>query len=153
MPGPPEGSNAGPVTSEAFEVLAQLDVDAVVTRLTNETRRLLTDYSQQGLTGQDLADAVTSGLADLSDVPAEKAGRMAAGEAFNLGRNLGIQENAESISEVVRTEVLDENTCAPCRVLDGNVYQVNTPAYFENMPPNGCEGRELCRGFYLARAA
>lgn len=150
---PPIGPKAEAVTADAFEVYASVDVDALVTRLANETRRLMTDYAQQGLTGADLADAVDEGLRNLSDTPLGKAGRMAGSEAFNLGRNLAIQDNLDGISVVVRTEVLDDATCDPCRELDGNIFKVNTPEYFENMPPNGCEGRELCRGFYLARAA
>ena len=150
---PPQGPQAHPVTADAFDVYASLDVDAIVVRLSNETKRLITDLSQQGLQGAELAKAVKDGLNALSPVPLEKAGRMAGSEAFNLGRNLGIQDNFEAVQVVVRTEVLDESTCEPCRDLDGQIYQVNSPEYFENMPPNGCEGRELCRGFYLARAA
>ena len=148
---PPQGSQAGQVTSDAFLVQASIDVDEMLARLVNETRRSLNDNAQKGLTGEALAQAVTADLENLSDTPIEQAGRGAASESFNLGRNLGIQQRLDQIDVVVRTEVLDENTCDPCRSLDGQVFQVNTPAYFENMPPNQCEGRDLCRGFYLAR--
>src|SRR3990172_4867340 len=110
---PPQGPQAPGVTDEAFSVLAEIDVDEILTRLTNETRRLLLEHSQAGLTGADLAKAVTDGLSALSDTPAALAGRGAATEAFNLGRNLAFQENADKIQTVVRTEVLDDNTCGP----------------------------------------
>lgn len=152
---PPIGPDAPKVTSDAFEVFASIDVDAIVTRLSNEAKRLQTDYSQRGLTDREIADAVEQGLRDLSDTPLDQAGRMASSEAFNLGRNLGIQE--AGIKRVVRTEVLDIDTCPPCRALDVSiskkVYVVNSPEYFEDMPPNHCSGRELCRGFYLARSS
>lgn len=150
---PPEGPAAPVVTSSAYEVRASLDLSTVYDRLLSETTRLLEDFSQQGLTGQALADAVVSGLKDLGDTPIEEAGRGAATEAFNLGRNLAAQANAGQIQEVVRTEVLDSNTCDPCASLDGFTTTVNGPGYFENMPPNACNGGDLCRGFYLYRSA
>lgn len=150
---PPTGKAAFPITADAYAVRAEIDLGTVYDRLRKETLRLIEDFSQQGLSGDDLADAVVSGLKNLSDTPIEQAGRGAATEAFNLGRNLAVQTNADKIAEVVRTEVLDANTCDPCRALDEFTTTVNGPGYFENMPPNHCDGRDLCRGFYLVRAA
>ena len=146
---PPTGPAAASSTQQAFQVTASIDVDEILSRLVNETRRLLSDLQQQGLTGDALARAVQDGLKSLSDTPIEQAGRGAATEAFNLGRNLAYQEHPE-VKEVVRTEVLDENTCEYCAAVDGKVVQMNSPEYFEFMPPNGCHGRDLCRGFYYA---
>ena len=110
-----------------------------------------------GLTGKELADFVDARLKGLSAAPVIEAGRKSTSEAFNLGRNIEAQEQAESIKEVIRTEILDFNTCPPCRALDHSnskaVYVLNSPEYFENMPPNKCNGRERCRGFYLFRRA
>ena len=150
---PPQGPEAFAVTSEAFTVRAEIDLDAVYSRLLNESRRLLSDLSQQGLTGQELADAVDAGLRALSDTPIDLAGRGATTEAFNLGRNLSAQRNLAGIAQAIRTEILDTATCLPCRLLDGTVVQMNTPEYFELMPPNACDGRELCRGFYIYEVA
>lgn len=148
---PPTGPQAGAITDDALTVYASIDADALTSRLSNEARRLLTDGAQQGMTPAELANYLESGLADLSTVPYEKAGRMAGSEAFNLGRNLGFLD--EGTGYVVRTEILDDATCDPCAELDGQVYQVGSLEYFENMPPNRCEGRELCRGFYMPKAA
>jgi len=150
---PPIGVDAAPVTTEAFQVRAEVDLSAFYQRLLNETRRLMTDLGQQGLSGPELADAVEAGLRNLSDVPLEQAGRGAVTEAFNLGRNLSAQRNAAAVQTIVRTEILDENTCDPCDSLDGFTTTVNGPGYFENMPPNHCAGRDLCRGFYAYEAA
>jgi hypothetical protein len=150
---PPIGKDALDVTSAAYEVRATLDLNSMYDRLRAEAIRLLEDYSQQGLSGQELADAVVAGLRDLGDTTIDQAGRGAATEAFNLGRNLAAQGARDQISEVVRTEILDRNTCDPCRSLDGFTTTVNGPGYFENMPPNSCDGGDFCRGFYMYRSA
>ena len=149
---PPIGNDAPGVTRQAFSVKAEIDLDAMYQRLLNEARRQMADLQQQGLDGDALAERLTLALDNLSDAPLEQMGRASTSEAFNLGRNLAAQEAAPQIREVVRTEVLDENTCDPCRRLDGTVVQMNSPEYFQWMPPNFCSGREQCRGFYLYRA-
>ena len=130
-----------------------MNIDTLYGRLANETRRLLTELLQQGVTGDELIQQVQAGLANLSDTPIETAGRESTSKAFNLGRNLVVQERVDEVKEAVRTEVLDANTCAPCRNLDGKTVPVNSEDYFKFMPPNFCEGRDRCRGFYLLRAA
>lgn len=149
----PIGPNAARVTADAHRVGVEIDVSEIVSRLEREALRLVNDYSQQGLTGDALAEAVSEGLRGLSDVPLERAGRGAASEAFNLGRNLQVQQEPEMIGSVIRTEVMDRNTCDPCRALDGREVAIDSPEYLELMPPNRCLGRELCRGFYIYEAA
>jgi hypothetical protein len=145
----PVGPQAGKVTTEAVRVGVEIDISEIGGRLEREAMRLISDLMQQGYTGDDLADRVSAGLMDLSDKPVLEAARGAATESFNLGRNLGAQDATDQIKSVVRTEVLDENTCEPCRILDGFTCEMNSPEYFENMPPNGCDGRDLCRGFFM----
>lgn len=145
----PIGRDAQKVTDAAHVVGVEIDLSDLASRLEREALRLINDLSQQGLTGDALADAVASGLRALSDAPVDRAARGAASEAFNLGRNLGAQAEAGRIETVVRSEVLDQNTCPPCADLDGKTVEMNSPEYFEFMPPNGCDGRELCRGFYV----
>ena len=145
----PKGPDARTVTNDAHIVSVDLDVSDLTTRLEREALRLINDLSQQGIEGDELAEQVQAGLASLSDAPIDRAARGATSESFNLGRNLAAQDRVGEVAEVVRSEVLDANTCRPCRALDGTTYRVNTPAYFEFMPPNKCDGRELCRGFYL----
>lgn len=150
---PPVGTDAFAVTEEAFRVRADIDLTDYYERLRKETLEQVTDLSQQGYRGEELADRVIGSVNNLSDRPIEEAGRGAVTESFNLGRNIEVQKDPDAVREVVRTEVMDENTCDPCRALDGAVYQVNSPEYFQDMPPNHCDGRDLCRGFYLVRAA
>ncbi len=148
----PIGTDATTVTAGSHRVAVEIDVSTIAQRLEAEALRLIKQFSQQGLEGEALADAVSEGLRQLSDAPITKASRGAASEAFNLGRNLVAQEKEEEIKTVTRTEILDGSTCPPCRKLDGTTYIVNTPEYFEFMPPLKCDGRELCRGFYLYEA-
>jgi hypothetical protein len=149
----PTGPQANQITSDAHRVAVEIDVSELVGRLEREALRLVNDLTQQGLSGDDLARAVSDGLRELSDVPIDRAARGAVGEAFNLGRNLEAQRRLTDIARVTRSEILDENTCAYCREVDGATAEINTERYFELMPPNGCAGREQCRGFYIYEAA
>ena len=123
---PPVGRAAFAVTDEAFRTTVEIDLDAFYQRLHAETLAAMKEFQQQGLTGKALADAVAQRLRSLSDVPLEMAGRQSTSEAFNLGRNIAAQERKAEIKEVVRTEILDINTCPPCFLLDhsnsGEVY-------------------------------
>lgn len=145
----PIGPKAGKITGAAHQVGVEIDVSELAGRLQREAMRLINDLSQQGISGAELAERVRAGLMDLSDRPIQDAARGASSESFNLGRNLAAQDNAADIKRVVRTEILDQNTCPPCAALDGTEYEVNTDEYFRFMPPNQCDGRDLCRGFYL----
>ena len=149
----PIGPKAMKVTNGAHRVGVEIDVSELGTRLEAEAMRLINDLSQQGMDGQELADRVEAGLMSLSDAPVDEAARGAAAESFNLGRNLSAQETPGAIGRVVRTEVLDQNTCDYCREVDGQEAEFNSEEYFRLMPPNGCHGRDLCRGFYIYERA
>jgi hypothetical protein len=150
---PPIGEVAKPVTDEALRVRVEIDLDEFYQRLVSRTREVLPDLQQQGLTGDELARRLEAELSNLSDTPIEQMGRGSTSEAFNLGRNEAAQELQPQIGRVVRTEILDENTCEPCQSLDGRVVEMNSPDYFEFMPPNFCQGESFCRGFYIYRSA
>jgi hypothetical protein len=146
---PPIGQKAIQVTGEAITVGVEIDISELAGRLEREAMRLINDLSQQGFSGEELANRVSAGLINLSDAPITAAARGASSESFNLGRNLAAQSSSGQITNVVRTEILDENTCPPCQALDGVTVTLNSEEYFRLMPPNLCDGRELCRGFYL----
>lgn len=150
---PPQGPAAKIVTEEALRVRVDIDLSEYASRLETEAARLIADYMQRGLTGKALGDAVTAELESLFDVALDRTGREATHEAFALGRNLEAQRQAAQIDSVVRSAILDKNTCTPCIDRDGNVYELNTPAYFDDMPPNHCEGGEQCRCLYIYRRA
>lgn len=149
----PIGPLAQQVTSDAIRTAVDIDVSTIVTRLETETMRILNEIGNQNLPADELVRELTTRLRDLSDQPINRAARGAASESFNLGKNMEIQRRPDQVDRVVRSEVLDEATCDPCRELDGQEFDINTDAYFENMPPALCEGREFCRGFYIPVAA
>jgi hypothetical protein len=151
----PKGPGAGKVTNDAQRVGVEIDVSDQAARLESEAMRLWNDLRQQGVSGKELGDRIRAGLMNLSDAPVNEAARGATTESFNLGRNLGAQDHAGAIARVVRTEILDDNTCDYCEEVDGTVVEMNSEEYFRLMPPNGCHGRDLCRGFfmYLTEAA
>lgn len=174
---PPKGPDAYAVTRNALEVRAEVDLSAFYTRLHNRTLQLLEDFGQRGLVGDALAKAVVDGLNELSDAPLERAGRGATTEAASLGRNLEIQRNLPEAGQAVRSAILDVGTCDNCIAFDGAVCEINGPvidikpegaslmrengidpespdAYFALMPPNFCDGEDLCRCIdYFRRAA
>ena len=50
---------------------------------------------------------------------------------------------------VVRSAVLDRNTCGECNRLDGERYVYGSDVYYQDMPPNWCEGGNMCRCVYI----
>jgi hypothetical protein len=50
---------------------------------------------------------------------------------------------------VVRSAVMDRNTCGECNRLNGERYIYGSDVYYEDMPPNWCEGMDMCRCVYI----
>lgn len=71
------------------------------------------------------------------------------GEALNLGRAAGAMESKPVPEFAMRSEQLDERTCDPCDSLHGEIVQVGTAEFYDNMPPEGCDGGGRCRGIYV----
>lgn len=139
------GTRVG-LTDGAHSVTGEIDVSNLATRLETEAAQLIHEHSQRGLSGEALAEAVSARLRDL---PISEQGAGETAPEINLQGKLYAQDRFLEEHEVVRSEVLDENTCASCRELDGTVYTIDSPEYVVHMPPNDCEHGELCRGFYL----
>ncbi len=88
----------------------------------------------------------------LSMRPVEDLARQSSGVAYNEGRGAEIlsQHEQGNVEHVVRSEVLDDNTCAACAALDGMVVRVDSPDFKALQPPAQCFGGNRCRGFYIA---
>lgn len=71
------------------------------------------------------------------------------GEALNLGRTAGASALPDPPRYAMRSEQLDKRTCAACTALHGEITEINSPDYFEKMPPAGCFGGGRCRGLYI----
>lgn len=138
------------ITSTAQSVTGEIDVSDLATRLENEAMLLIGKHSQQGIKGDELAKTVAAGLRDLAHAPVGQEARETTSESFNLPGNLYAGGRFLVSGEVVRAEVLDENTCGSCRKLDGTIYAIGSPEYLAHMPPNDCEHGDMCRGFYIS---
>ncbi|MEV0306527.1 phage portal protein family protein [Nonomuraea fuscirosea] len=103
-----------------------------------------------GAVGEEVADAVTEHLENLSDAflreqlggalsTAQMSGRLAVLEAAPVARYQGL-------------EVLDTNTCSPCRDIDGHVFDGLAEAKAAYAPGGyiDCQGRLRCRGTVIA---
>ncbi|GAA3721732.1 hypothetical protein GCM10022224_103970 [Nonomuraea antimicrobica] len=103
-----------------------------------------------GADGGQVADAVTEHLESLSDAflreqlggalsTAQMSGRLAVLEAAPAARYQGL-------------EVLDTNTCSPCRDIDGHVFGGLAEAKAAYAPGGyiDCQGRLRCRGTVIA---
>lgn len=140
------------------EVLVEVDVKAIVDRLQAQTVEQYNQLLLQYQNPAQIAEALDAYLSGISDTQLLQMARGSTSTAFNLGRNVGIQESKANLEPyVVRVEVLDENTCEVCedylrRMENGEKFLINSREYFSNMPPAGCLGRENCRGFYVAEA-
>jgi len=68
------------------------------------------------------------------------------GEALNMGRSAGALALPEPPRYAMRSEQLDKRTCSPCSAIHGQIFQIDSPDYYANMPPTGCLGGGRCRG-------
>jgi hypothetical protein len=97
-------------------------------------------------TGAQVADQVDEYLAGLSGAAVEEAVGGAMSAAQNEGRMAVL--NVAPKGTYVATEVLDRNSCKPCRDIDGTEY--TTLAAARRAYPNGgyarCLGGSRCRG-------
>ena len=144
--------------NQQADVLVEVDVKAIVDRLQAQTTEQYNQLLLSSAGPTEIAAGLDAYLASISDQHLLEMARGSTGTAFNLGRHVGIQELKRDLNPyVVRTEVLDDNTCEVCeayvsRADQGEKFLINSREYFANMPPAGCLGKERCRGFYLAQA-
>jgi hypothetical protein len=131
------------------EVLATLDVGRMWDRMLREFLDEWVRLDRQGLSAEAIERAMEAHLDGLSDKPLLDLARQTSGVAYNQGRAAEIRSQP-AVEYVVRSEVLDQNTCAPCAELDGSIVAVGTPEFDALMPPARCEGGDRCRGFYVA---
>jgi len=130
-------------------VASQIAVDEIWARLLDEAIR---EYNAAMRSGMDEAQAlkqVELALHGLSPAKQDLAARQVAEVAYNQGRDMAAKEAAVTgdAQWVVRSEVLDQRTCATCAQLDGVYLKIGTREYEQYLPPARCEGGDNCRGF------
>jgi len=102
-------------------------------------------------TAQQVAQQVDEHLAGLSDATVREQLGAAMSAAQNEGR-MAVLQAAPAASRYVATEILDGNTCKPCRNVDGTEYATLTAvrAAYPSGGYTGCLGGPRCRGTFVA---
>lgn len=134
------------------ETLAGVDLDSMWARLLNEFLNEFARIERQGLSALDMDRELTAFMEGLSEKPVDDLARKSSSVAYNQGRNAEILTAREDgrAQFVIRSEILDDRTCAACAQLDGSIFEIGQPGYLEFMPPAKCLGGDRCRGFYVA---
>lgn len=100
-----------------------------------------------GLSPAEVADQTSAFLIGLSGAYMADVLSGAIQQSINAGRKLVYQRDGTA-GTLYASELLDTNTCSPCRSIDGTPYESLVAA--ERDYPTGhyrdCEGRERCRG-------
>lgn len=94
-------------------------------------------------------------VAEHLDTLADRALRDQLGAALSAAQNAGriaVMEGADEVASYHAVEVLDKNTCKPCKDIDGEEFESlaeATAAYLTGGYVK-CQGRERCRGIVVA---
>ena len=126
----------------------QFIAEATVTDLegwvTRSAQSAATDLAKQGFSGQDLEEAIAGEVLAATDGALDRMGMEAARSAVGGGRGDALGELQDEISRWVRTEAMDQNTCAPCAEGDGAEWGSYDEVDWS--PGDDCEGGDACRG-------
>lgn len=132
------------------EVNVNLDITALVQRL---QAQVVAEYNR--LLSQQLdADEIASGLKlffkSVSEKQSKDMARQSTAVAFNMGRNIAIQEMRTVLQPyAVRIEMVnDPNCCRECKRLHEKRVLIGSKAYQKYAPPSYCLGKRRCRGFW-----
>ena len=153
-----QGARIDPVASDSsvFASVAAALVVLLAQGLTNAAGREALRQWSFHTSGDDVSREVGRHLEELSDA----FPRMQLGAALTSAQNTGRMNTALSgpVASLYANEVMDRNTCRPCREVDGkwlgNTDDPDTPARVAEVYPNGgyrfCEGGPRCRGTIVA---
>jgi hypothetical protein len=118
--------------------------------LVNSAARRALQLIGLGRSGKQVADQVDTHLRSLTDAQPKESIGAALTTAQNEGR-LAVLRVAPT-GEYTASEILDRNTCAPCRSVDGKTFGSLSEA--ESAYPSGnyakCLGGTRCRGTFVA---
>jgi len=155
-----QGATAPPVPAPAQQLQQIADVTAALlaAELAVAAGREALRLAQGGQSPQQVADGVTAYLRSLSTagLQARLSGAMSA--AQNKARLATFTGPAAPRAMLTATEVHDNNTCAPCDLINGHEFGYSDdPAAVASAhaayPVGGyieCDGRERCRGTLFA---
>lgn len=139
---------------EAVKVVAEFSLSGLWQSMLDEAIGEFLRLDRQGLAADEIDRRLEDFLDSLSEKPLRDRARRAVGVVYNQGRHMSLMtaKAANVAAYAVRSELLDQNTCSECQMLDGSVVEIGSPQYEALMPPARCLGQERCRGFYVALA-
>lgn len=140
-----------PDEQAAIEAAAVLAIDQLWSRLMNSGLAEYASLQRQGVGAAEIARRVGDYLDGLSVKAEEVQARHVSTVAYNEGRAAALKDAAASgeINYVIRSELMDGETCASCAALDGAVVAVNSEDFAALKPPARCDGGDNCRGMYV----
>lgn len=129
---------------------AGVTASGLASRLVQAAKRSALRLFSSNKPADQVADAVSRDLGDLSSAST----RQAVGAAMSIAQNAGRMAvlDAAPAGLYIATEALDKSSCAPCRSVDGTEYHSLTKAR-ESYPSGGyigCAGGSNCRGTLVA---
>ena len=149
-----QGVKADPVlpAAETLSEVATVSAGLLAAGLALSAGREALRVYQPGASGQEVANAVNAFLKTLTDAAAREQLGGALTGAQNAARLATLA--AAPTSAMYATEVLDRNTCSPCKRIDGTHLGASSSTadvdYARSLYPVGgyvkCEGRNRCRG-------
>lgn len=135
---------------DRIRAVARVTARLLGLRLVTSASRGVMDSATEDRSGEEVAQDVDGDLNDLSDDPDHRAIGAAMTSAQNLGRMAVL--NVAPPGSYFASEALDNNSCKPCREIDG--YEFATLREAEAAYPNGgyikCQGGDRCRGTMVA---
>ena len=147
LPDVDDGS-LGPRLASRAEATAAL----LANSLSSSAQRRAVALSGGGLEAATVATEVRETLSGLSDAFLEEQLGGSIVQATNEGRRAQIGEGQVGATRIYASELLDANTCGPCRAVDGREF--GSLAAAEGEYPTGgyrdCEGGLRCRGTLVA---
>jgi hypothetical protein len=147
MAGVPRGGDAASKAAQrGYD--ARLFAQAAVTDLNNwanaRAAGAAVDLNKDGLEGQDLQEGISDALLASSDGFIDRIAAEAGRAAVFGGRMQGMEDLEDNIVRIVRREVMDDHTCAPCAEGDGDEWDSWDDVDW--VRGDDCEGGDACRG-------
>jgi len=152
---PPWDLGTALTASTAVDVLtsvARVTARSLGINLVQSAARRVMSYVGSNRSGRTVADLVDNGLKDLSTTTPREFIGSAMSAAQNTGRMAVLQ--VAPPGQYTATEINDNNTCGPCKAIDGTEFDSLSEA--QNAYPSGgggyanCAGGGRCRGTMIA---
>lgn len=107
-------------------------------RLKESAMNVMLAAARSGMPPGEAAQRIQEAADEITDRSSRQLVMNTLGDAFGLGRQVEAHRQRDYIGEAEYSAILDENTCDPCRQLDGRTGQLDEPAM--QVPNPNCAG-------------